>query len=155
MMNPNSDEFAQENPLSAANTPPPTAESLRNAKYAAGDGWEEPPPSALARTETFVRQNPVPIIIGALVFGVVAGWALRQTTREEKIVQTKTPLGDISWSFLSLPFLWPFFKSVREKAGESVEAISDSMRDGAKRLRKIDMDDYAKPLRKRWRHWTR
>lgn len=155
MMNPNRDEFTQDNPLAAANTPVPTAESLTNANYAAGEGWKEPAPTALERTENFVRENPVPIIVTALVCGIAAGWALRHTTREEKKIEAKTPLGDFSWSFLSLPFLWPFFKSVREKAGESVETIGDRVRDGAKRVRKIDIDDYAKPLRKRWRNWTR
>jgi hypothetical protein len=154
MMNPNRDEFVQDNPLAAANTPGPTAESLTNANYAAGDEWKQPSATPLERTESFVRENPVPIIVTALVLGLAAGWALRHTTREEKKVEAKTPLGDFSWSFLTLPFLWPFFKSMREKAGESVEALSDSVRAGAKRARKIDMSDYTKPLRKRWRNWT-
>jgi hypothetical protein len=154
MMNPNNDEFVQDNPLASANSPAPTAESLTNANYAAGDAWKEPAPNALQRTENFVRENPLPLIVTALLFGLAAGWALRQTTREEKRVEAKTPLGDFSWSFLTLPFLWPFVKSVREKAGESVEAIGDTVRDGARRMRKIDIDDYTKPLRKRWRNWT-
>ena len=58
-------------------------------------------------------------------------------------------------SFLSLPFLWPFVKSLREKASEAGEVIGESVRDGAKRMGKIDIDDYTKPLRKRWRNWTR
>lgn len=154
MMNPNRDEFVQDNPLAAANSPAPTAESLTNANYAAGDEWKQQSPTPLERTENFVRENPVPIIIGALVLGLAAGVALRYSTREEKQVEAKTPLGDFSWSFFTLPFLWPFFKTVREKAGESVEAIGESVRDGAKRARKIDISDYTKPLRKRWRNWT-
>jgi hypothetical protein len=153
MMNPNNDEFVQDNPL-ATNTPPKSSKALTNANFAAGDDWEEPSSARRGRTQNFVRGNPVPIIAGALVLGLAAGWALRYATREEKEVEVKTPLGDFSWSFLSLPFLWPFFKSMREKASESVEAIGDSVRGGARRMRKIDIGDYAKPLRKRWRNWT-
>jgi hypothetical protein len=29
------------------------------------------------------------------------------------------------------------------------------VKDGVKRLKKIDIDDYAKPIRKRWKAWTR
>lgn len=154
-MNPNRDEFAPENPLAAASNPPPTAENLSNAQFQSANDWQhQSSPGTRERTQKFVRENPVPIIVGALVLGVAAGFALRYTTREEKKVEAKTPLGDFSWSFLTVPFLWPFFKSVRERAGESVEAIGDSVRDGARRMRKIDIGDYTKPLRKRWRNWT-
>jgi hypothetical protein len=29
------------------------------------------------------------------------------------------------------------------------------MRNGVKRLKKMDVEGYAKPIRKRWRAWTR
>jgi hypothetical protein len=57
-------------------------------------------------------------------------------------------LGDFNWSVLSLPFLWPLFKSAREKS-------EDVMRNGVKRLKKMDVESYAKPIRKRWKAWTR
>ena len=44
--------------------------------------------------------------------------------------------------------LWPLFKSAREKS-------EDVMRNGVKRLKKMDVEGYAKPIRKRWRAWTR
>jgi hypothetical protein len=47
--------------------------------------------------------------------------------------------------------LWPFFKSAKEKYETSAEAVKD----GVKRLKKIEIDDYAKPIRKRWKAWTR
>ena len=153
MTNPNNDEFAQDNPL-AAHKPPTTSKDLTNANYAAGDDWNESIPNKRRRPQNFVRENPVPIVVGALVLGLAAGWALRYATRDEKEVDVKTPLGDFSWSFFSLPFLWPVFKSLREKAGDSVEAIGDGVRDRARRVRKIDIGDYTKPLRKRWRNWT-
>jgi len=33
--------------------------------------------------------------------------------------------------------------------------MEDVMRNGVKRLKKMDMEGYAKPIRKRWRAWTR
>ena len=65
MMNPDRDEFVQDNPLAAANNPG----SLTNANYAAGDDWKQAGATPLERTENFVRENPVPIIVTALVLG--------------------------------------------------------------------------------------
>src|SRR5437667_12817312 len=63
----------------------------------------------------------------------------------------KSPLANLNWSLLSMTFLWPLFKSAREKYESSYEA----MKDGVKQLKKIDMDRYAKPIRKRSKAWTR
>jgi hypothetical protein len=67
----------------------------------------------------------------------------------------KSPLANVNWSVLTLPFLWPLFKSAREKYESSTEAVADAMKDSVKRLKKIDVDRYAKPIRKRWKAWTR
>src|SRR5881398_345406 len=66
----------------------------------------------------------------------------------------ESPLGNVNWSVLTLPFLWPLFKSARGKYERSTEAMADAMKDGVKRLKKIDVDRYAKPIRKRWKSWT-
>jgi len=63
----------------------------------------------------------------------------------------KSALGNVNWGLLSLPFLWPFFKSAKEKYESSAEAVKD----GVERLKKIDVGDYTKPIRKRWKRWTR
>src|ERR1041384_1732505 len=120
-----------------------------------GDVWAEGRErlaQARDRTQLFLRENPVPTILGALVVGLAIGWALRYaSSEEEKEVEVKTPLGNISWSFLSLPFLWPFFKSVKEKYEDSADAVKD----GVDRVRNIDVRRYTKPIRKRWKSWTR
>jgi hypothetical protein len=33
--------------------------------------------------------------------------------------------------------------------------VNEAVKDGVKRLKKIDVDRYAKPMRKRWKAWTR
>src|SRR5947207_10127048 len=127
----------------------------RKVSAAAGETWPQTKQragNARERTELFLRENPVPTILGALVVGLAIGLAIRYASaEEEKQVQVKTPLGNISWGFLSLPFLWPFFKSVKEKYDDS----ADALKEGADRVRNIDVHRYTKPIRKRWKDWTR
>jgi len=95
----------------------------------------------------------VPTILGALGLGIAIGLAIRFASSSERKteVEVKSPLGNLNWSVLSLPFLWPLWKSARERYESSAEAVKD----GVKRLKKIDVDRYAKPIRKRWKAWTR
>jgi hypothetical protein len=163
MINPNGDDFVEDNPLAApvqsaeeqssSQTEPRSRSRSRSISAGAGDAWQrtkETGGTPRQRTEVFLRENPIPTIVGALVFGLAIGWALRYaTSRDEKEVEVKSPLGNLS--FLSLPFLWPFLKSVQQKYEDSAEAVKD----GVDRLKKIDIERYAKPVRKRWKTWTR
>lgn len=125
----------------------------QKASTVAGDTWQQTKEKAgvaRERTEFFLRENPVPTIIGALALGLAVGWALRYATAEdEKEVEMESPLGRVNWSFLSLPFLWPFLKTVKEKYEDSAETVKDSV----DRLRDIDVKRYTKPIRKRWKSW--
>ena len=106
---------------------------------------------ARERTEMFLRENPVPIVIGALAIGLAIGLAVHFVSRsEEKEMEVKTPLGRFDWSFLSLPFLWPLLRGMKEKFDESTDVV----RGGVERVKKIDVDRYTKPIRKRWKSWT-
>ena len=117
------------------------------------DQTKEQAGRARERTEYLVRENPVPTILGALGIGIAIGLAIRYASGPERKteIEVKSPLGNLNWSLLSLPFLLPFFKSTREKYEKSAEV----MRDGVERLKKIDVNRYAKPIRKRWKAWTR
>ena len=117
------------------------------------DETKEKAGRARERTEYFVRENPVPTILGALGLGIAIGFAIRYASSSEQKaeIDLKSPLANLNWSLLSLPFLWPLFKSAREKYESSAEA----MKDGVKRLKKIDVERYSKPIRKRWKAWTR
>jgi ElaB/YqjD/DUF883 family membrane-anchored ribosome-binding protein len=111
---------------------------------------------ALERTEHFVRENPVPTILGALGLGIAIGLAIRYIapTERKREIEIESPWEKVDWSVLSLPFLWPLFKSARKKYGKSADAVADAMKDGVKRLKKMDVERYAKPIRKRWKAWT-
>ncbi len=171
MINPNGDEFMEDDPLAASRrpsepqissethseTPTDMSGRLRHAagkvSIAAGEAWEqtkEKAGTARERTEFFLRENPVPTVIGALAIGVAIGLAIRYSSSSaEKEVEAK-PLANVDLSVLSLPFLWPFFKSVRRRYEDSAEAVKE----GVDRLKKVDVDRYVKPLRKKWKAWA-
>ena len=148
MINPNGDEFMEDDPLAASMQ---TRNEPENFREAAGDTWErtrQKVGTARERTEFFLRENPVPTILGALVVGLAIGLAIRYSSRpEEKELEIKSPVGNLSLSTLSLPFLWPFFKTVKRKYEDSAEAVKE----GVDRIKDIDVDRYVKPLRKRWK----
>ena len=120
----------------------------------AGDAWEQTKERASVareRTEFFLRENPVPTVIGALAIGVAIGLAIRFSSHSaEKEVEAKSPLANVDLSILSLPFLWPLFKSLRRKYEDSAEVVKD----GVDKLKRVDVDRYVKPLRKKWRAWA-
>lgn len=120
----------------------------------AGEAWRETRQragTARERTEFFLRENPVPTVIGALAIGLAIGLAIRYSSEAaEREAEVKSPFGDINLGVLSLPFLWPFFKSVRRRYEDSAEAVKG----GVDRIKDIDVDRYVKPLRKKWRTWT-
>jgi ElaB/YqjD/DUF883 family membrane-anchored ribosome-binding protein len=159
MMNPSGDEFKEDEPLAASmqareeQTSPEAEGRLRRTAHkvsaAAGDAWaqtKEKAGMARQRTEFFLRENPVPSILGALALGLAIGLAIRYSSNaEEKEIESKPSLENVHWGFLSLPFLWPFFKSLKEKYRDSAEAVKE----GVDRARNIDIHRYTKPIRKR------
>jgi hypothetical protein len=164
MINPD-DNFPEDEPLDAplpineeqTETAPRRAprRTVEKISTAAGETWAQTKQhagNARERTELFLRENPVPTILGALVVGLAIGLAIRYASAEEKKeVEVKTPLGNFSWGVFSLPFLWPFFKSVKERYEDSAEVVKE----GVDRVRNIDVHRYTKPIRKRWKNWTR
>jgi ElaB/YqjD/DUF883 family membrane-anchored ribosome-binding protein len=163
MINPNGDEFMEDDPLAASRSgeergseqnPGRLRQATDKVSTMAGDAWEQTKERASVareRTEFFLRENPVPTVIGALAIGVAIGLAIRfSSSSAEKEVEAKSPLASVDLSILSLPFLWPLFKSLRRKYEDSSEAVKD----GVDRLKKVDVDRYVKPLRKKWRTWA-
>ena len=162
MMNPNENEFARPD-LSTTSPERPErilAEEETESRRASGlptstrDIWEqtrEKAGQARDKAQYFLRENPVPAVIAALGLGLAIGWALRHaTSSEEEEIETKSRLGNINWSFLSLPFLWPFFRSLKDRYEDSAESVKE----GVSRLKKVDIGPYTKPIRKRWKSWT-
>jgi ElaB/YqjD/DUF883 family membrane-anchored ribosome-binding protein len=163
-MNPNENDLTRDEPLPAQQIQPREEdigstgrEQFRRAKEKVSmemsqtwDQTKEKASRAFDRTEDFLRENPVPTILGALGLGIAIGLAIRYAapSARKREIEVESPWGKFNWGVLSLPFLWPLFKSAREKSG-------DIMRNGVKQLKKMDVEQYAKPIRKRWRAWTR
>jgi hypothetical protein len=153
MMDPIEDDFVNDEPLGSEQNASPRRRRRRPPSVL------EPPPRrreqirgrrslARERTELFLRENPVPMILGALAAGLAIGLAIRYASRpDEKETKIRTPLDRINWSVLTLPFLWPLFRGMKEKLEDS----TGSIREGVKN---IDLDRYTKPIRKRWKSWT-
>ncbi len=168
MINPNGDDLTKNNPLPGsvkqseeeilAGAQSRYQEVSGKVSAVAGDTWRQAKDSAgtaRERTEFFLRENPVPTVIGALALGLAIGLAIRYASESEKReVEVKSPLGNMNLGMMSLPFLWPFFKNVQRRYEDSAEVVRDGMREGVSRLKKVDVDDYVKPLRKKWRSWT-
>jgi hypothetical protein len=133
-------------------------ETTQRVSTVASDAWrhtKEGAGVARERTEFLLRENPVPTVIGALAIGLAIGLAIRYSSETRaREVETKTPFGDVNLGMLSLPFLWPFFKNVRRHYEDTAVVVKDRVSDGVDRLKSVDVDDYVKPLRKKWRNWT-
>ena len=131
---------------------------VQRASNTAAETWQttkERTGVAREKTEMFLRENPVPTIVGALLVGVAIGWALRYAVAEdEEEIAVPGRLGRLGLGSLSMPFLWPFLKSVKERYEDSAETVKEGVERGVDRLRDIDVKRYTKPLRKRWKDWT-
>jgi ElaB/YqjD/DUF883 family membrane-anchored ribosome-binding protein len=164
MINPNGDEYTEDDPLAASRSseergseeqiPGRLRQASEKVSHYAGDAWEQTKERASVareRTEFFLRENPVPTVLGALALGVAIGLAIRYSSSSaEKEVEAKSPLANVDLSMLSLPFLWPLFKSLRNKYEDSADVVKG----GVQKLKKVDVDSYVKPLRKKWKAWT-
>jgi hypothetical protein len=162
MINPSGDEFDRD-PLSASGDVSGTEEfGSRSVGDKAADAWEQTKDKASAareRTEVFVRENPIPVLLGALGLGIAIGLAIRYASTsaeraEEARAEARDEVKEKAWSYLSLPFLWPMWKSLREKAEDS----ADAMKEGFGRVKNVDVSRYTKPMRKKvrkqWKRWT-
>jgi hypothetical protein len=163
-MNANNDDFVEDDPLAAPRRSARGRRSARargrlsqaghRASKAGNDAWQQARVKAgltRRRAEIFLRENPVPMILGALATGLAIGLAIRYASSSKpKEAEIEPSLGALDWSVLSLPFLWPFFRSLKEKCADSAEVMKESV----DRVRDIDIQRYTKPIRKRWKAWT-
>src|SRR5882724_13165822 len=112
MINPNNDNLTREEPLP---TPLQSSEGelglsgreqFRRAqnKFSTAmshtwEGTKEKAGRARDRTEYFVRENPVPTILGALGLGIAIGLAIRYASTSERKaeIELKSPLGNFDW----------------------------------------------------------
>lgn len=124
------------------------AEGARKLSHAAAETWDQTRQKAVVvreRTEFFLRENPVPTVLGALALGLAIGLAIRYSSRpEEPAVTFKRALKEFDWSSIAPSFLPGLVKSVKRGYAGSAEAVREKLKD-------VDVADYVNPLRKRWK----
>ncbi len=163
MKNSNGDNFPENNPMSetefgsemTGRAPQGRlSEGTRKFSDAASDTWDQTRQKAVVvreRTEFFLRENPVPTVLGALALGLAIGLAIRYSSRHQEPtpLSVKRALREIDWSTMSPAFLPGLMKSMKRSYADSADAVKG----GLDRVKDIDVDDYVKPLRKRWKNW--
>ena len=159
MKNSNGDNFPKDDPMAETEFGSEgTRRTGQKFSSAAAETWDQTRQKAIVareRTEFFLRENPVPTVLGALALGLAIGLAIRYASRPEEPepVTMRNALKHIDWSAASMPFLWPFFRRVRRTYDDSAEVVSDAVREGIDRVKEVDVDRYVKPLRKQWKSW--
>jgi ElaB/YqjD/DUF883 family membrane-anchored ribosome-binding protein len=155
MINPTGDEFEEEVPTSASADVRAFEKRNRGVAETASEAWDktkEKAGAARERTEIFVRSNPIPILLSALGIGIAIGLAIRYaSSTAEKEDEPAEKMREGALAFFSLPFLWPFLKSVKEKAEDSADVLKERV----DRLKNVKVSRYTKPIRKRWKAWTK
>ncbi len=128
-------------------------ESARKISNVASETWDQTRQKAVVvreRTEFFLRENPVPTVLGALALGLAIGLAIRYSSRPaEPTLTVKRALREVDWSGIAPAFLPSLVRNMKRGYEGSAEAVKD----GFDRVREVDMDEYVKPLRKRWKQW--
>lgn len=128
-------------------------EKARKFSEAASETWDQTRQKAVVvreRTEFFLRENPVPTVLGALALGLAIGLAIRYSSRQqEPSLSVKRALREVDWSSIAPAFLPSLVRNVKRGYEGSAEAVKD----GFDRVREVDVDEYVKPLRKRWKQW--
>ena len=130
------------------------AEGARRLSSAAAETWDQTRQKAVVvreRTEYFLRENPVPTVLGALALGLAIGLAIRYSSRpEEPSVSLKRALREFDWNSVAPAFVPGLLRSLKRGYADSAEAV----RGGIERVKEVDVEDYVKPLRKRWQRWV-
>jgi ElaB/YqjD/DUF883 family membrane-anchored ribosome-binding protein len=159
MKNSNGDNFTENDPMSETEfgstnegrgSEGRITEGAKKLSHAAAETWDQTRQKAVVvreRTEFFLRENPVPTVLGALALGLAIGLAIRYSSRpEEPSVSLKRALKEFDWSSIAPAFLPGLVKGVKRGYADSAEAVKE----GIERVKDVDFDDYVKPLRKRW-----
>ncbi len=162
MKNSNGDNFTENDPMSETEFGSEVGgrskqerlqEGARKISNAASETWDQTRQKAVVvreRTEFFLRENPVPTVLGALALGLAIGLAIRYSSRpEEPTLSVKRALREIDWSTISPAFLPGLIKSAKRGYADSAEAVKG----GFERVKDVDVDEYVKPLRKQWKRW--
>jgi hypothetical protein len=105
------------------------------------------------RADLYVRQNPVPAIIGAVAVGFALGLLARSIDpprRHEPLHDCLDETGDFFGSLFS-----PVARKSRHAYSASSKAVRDAVDAASSKVRDVDVDDYVDPVVKWWKRlWS-
>jgi ElaB/YqjD/DUF883 family membrane-anchored ribosome-binding protein len=119
------------------------ASSFANDLRGRAAGVQEGATEALHRADVYVRENPVPTILGALALGFLIGVLVRSSepTPRSRWNDAREDVEDQLRSLLS-----SVAKKGKKAYKKSAHAVRESIHDATDAARKIDMDDYTDPV---------
>ncbi|SRR5260221_4386298 len=106
---------------------------------------QEPGADIFQRTESYVRANPIPALLGAVAVGFALGLIARslETQREPE------PIRDAVREIRSL--LKPLAKKTRKAYAESSDAVRDAVEQAVEKAKEIEVDRYVDPVTSWWK----
>lgn len=129
-------------------------QTQEDLKQRAG-GLQEEASQAFTRADAYVRENPVPTILGALALGFLIGILVRpsEPTPRSRWNDAREYAGDAEDQLRSL--LNAIAKKSKKAYKKSSSAVRDAVQDAADAARDIDVEDYTDPVtswfRKIWK----
>jgi ElaB/YqjD/DUF883 family membrane-anchored ribosome-binding protein len=119
------------------------ASSFANDLRDRAAGMQEGATEALHRADVYVRQNPVPTILGALAVGFLIGVLVRSSepTPRSRWNSAREDAEDQLRDLLS-----SLGKKGKKAYKKSASAVRDGISDATDAVRSIDLDDYTDPV---------
>jgi ElaB/YqjD/DUF883 family membrane-anchored ribosome-binding protein len=107
--------------------------------------------------DRYARENPVPVVVGALVVGLVVGLLIRTPDREtSKFQELKGQLEEAEDNLRSL--LSGIGKATRKNYKKGADAVRGAVDSAVDAAQDIDVSDYVDPaskwFRKLWRKYV-
>lgn len=119
------------------------ATSFANDLKGRAAGVQEGATEALHRADVYVRENPVPTILGALALGFLIGVLVRSSepTPRSRWNDAREDAEEHLRDLLS-----SLAKKGRKAYKKSASAVLDGLHDASDAARNIDLDDYTDPV---------
>ncbi len=112
-----------------------------------------PPGGLLHEADVYLRENPVPVVLGAVALGFALGLLVRALETEPREERWKDRVDDTEEYLRSI--LKPLAKKSKKAYRKSSKAVRGAVDETIDRARDIDVEDYTDPLAKWFRGWWR
>ncbi len=96
----------------------------------------------------YIRENPIPMIVGAITAGLAIGLLVRYVEKsrcQEEDIQEENSDRDLGIKAAMVPLLWPIFKAIKGQYDSSTAAAKKVFR----RSKRFDIESYVKPIVKK------